>query len=177
MILQNSSAAAVDTFASTGTITIATGQSYTGAGAVTLSSGASTALTITGNAASTWSTSAGAITITSGSGNIILNADNSATGNVQVGVGNGGAGSTTPDLLVLDDKSTTGDPTEVNGAMYYNVSTGTLRCGEEGTWENCAGAVSYTHLDVYKRQVLLPLRPHQTYPRRIGLTVKLRAML
>jgi len=142
LVLQNSSAAAVDTFASTGTITIASGQSYTGAGAVTLSSAASTALTITGNAASTWSTSAGAITITSGSGNIILNAGGASAANVQVGVGNGGAGSTTPDLLVLDDKSSTGDPTAVNGAMYYNVSTGNLRCAVVGTWENCGGLLA-----------------------------------
>jgi hypothetical protein len=46
-------------------VSIAAGQSCTGAGAVTLSSGAGTALTITGNAASTWSTTSGALTMTS----------------------------------------------------------------------------------------------------------------
>jgi len=139
LVLQNSSAAAVDTFASTGTITIASGQSYTGAGAVTLSSAASTALTITGNAASTWSTSAGAITITSGSGNIILNAGGASAANVQIG---NGTGTSTPDFLVLDDKNTSGDPGAVNGAMYYNTNTGNLRCAVVGTWENCGGLLA-----------------------------------
>ncbi len=142
LVLQNSSAVAVDTFASTGTITIASGDSYTGAGAVTLSSAASTALTITGNAASTWSTSAGAITISSGSGNIILNADAGGTANVQIGAGGGGGGSGTPDLLVVDDKNSTGDPSEVNGAIYYNANTNNLRCGISGTWEDCGGQLA-----------------------------------
>jgi hypothetical protein len=127
---------------SSGTVTIAAGQSYTGSGAVTVSSGAATALTITGNAASTWQTTAGSLKLLTSSGNnIILDAANGATANVQIGVGNGGSGSTTPDLLVLDDKSSTGDPTEVNGAMYYNASTNNFRCGVAGTWENCIGGL------------------------------------
>jgi len=48
-----------------GGVTIGSGSSYTGAGAVTLQSGAGTALTITANAASTWSTTAGALSLTS----------------------------------------------------------------------------------------------------------------
>jgi len=189
--IQNSSTTILDQFDSAGTLTVASGDSYTGFGAVTLSSGAGTALTITGNAASTfsttagdltiqggsgtvslgtstvlsasgalsvestganaltltggaastWSTSAGAITITSGSGNIILDAANGGTANVQIGVGNGGAGSTTPDILVLDDGSLATDPTEVDGGMYYNVSTDSFRCGVAGTWENCIGGL------------------------------------
>ncbi len=100
------------------------------------------AIALTGGAASTWSTTAGSITLTSGSGNIILQpAGTGTTANVQVGAGNGGAGSTTPDLLVLDDKSAAGDPTEVNGAMYYNASTGNFRCGVAGSWENCIGGL------------------------------------
>lgn len=50
-----------------GTVTIAASQSYTGAGALTLQAGASSALTITGNAASTWSTSSGNLSLTSAS--------------------------------------------------------------------------------------------------------------
>ncbi len=55
-----------------GTVTIAAGQSYTGAGAVTVSSGASTALTLTGNAASTWSTSSGNVTIQAGGASKVI---------------------------------------------------------------------------------------------------------
>jgi hypothetical protein len=67
---------------------------------------------------------------------------NTSAGEVIIGAGAGGSGSTTPALLLLDDKSSAGDPTEVNGAMYYNASTGNLRCGVVGTWENCGGLLA-----------------------------------
>ncbi len=108
-----------------------------------LSSAAGTALTITGNATSVWSLSAGSLTLQTASGNNIILQPGTATvtANVQIGAGNGGAGSTTPDLLVLDDNSSGTDPTEVNGAMYYNASTGNFRCGVAGSWENCIGGL------------------------------------
>jgi hypothetical protein len=125
---------------SAGSTTIASGQSYTGAGAVTLSSGGATALTLTGGAASTFSTTAGAITLQSGSGDIVLNAGGAATANIQIGTGDGGAGSADPDLLTLDDLSTgSAAPTEVNGAMYYNAGTNDYECGVAGAWETCSG--------------------------------------
>ncbi|MCW1908302.1 MAG: hypothetical protein KIH63_003080 [Candidatus Saccharibacteria bacterium] len=51
-------------------------------------------------------------------------------------------GDTTADatgaLLVLDEKNTSGDPTGVNGAMYYNSNLGKFRCYENGIWTNCS---------------------------------------
>ena len=48
-----------------------------------------------------------------------------------------GASDTTGVLLVLDDKTSAGDPTGVNGAMYYNSNLGKFRCYESGAWKNC----------------------------------------
>ncbi|HEY8999380.1 MAG TPA: hypothetical protein VIM53_03600 [Candidatus Saccharimonadales bacterium] len=112
-----------------------------------LTSAAATALGITANAASTWQTSTGALTLQSGSGNIILNpAGGSTTASVQIGSGNGGAGSTTPDLLVLDDGSSGSSvPTEVNGALYYNVALKSFMCGENGAWMSCIGGLRFAN--------------------------------
>lgn len=41
-------------------------------------------------------------------------------------------------LLVLDTKTTPGDPTGVNGGIYYNSSSGTARCYESNVWADCA---------------------------------------
>jgi hypothetical protein len=62
-------------------------------------------------------------------------------GQVQIGTG---AGSATPGLLVLDSKNTTGDPTGVNGAMYYNSNDLKFRCYRNGAWENCGQTQDYT---------------------------------
>ncbi|MFA4937174.1 MAG: hypothetical protein WC575_02725, partial [Patescibacteria group bacterium] len=59
------------------------------------------------------------------------------TANVQIGAG--GAGSATPDLLVLDVKSDAGDPTGTEGAMYYNESVNKFRCFENSAWSDCVG--------------------------------------
>lgn len=45
-------------------------------------------------------------------------------------------------VLVLDTKNTAGDPTGVNGAMYYNSNLGKFRCYEGGAWTNCITAPS-----------------------------------
>jgi hypothetical protein len=52
-----------------------------------------------------------------------------------------GGTSGTPILLVLANKNTAGDPTEVDGAMYYNSSTKNFRCGQSGFWTNCIGGL------------------------------------
>ena len=40
-------------------------------------------------------------------------------------------------LLVLDTKTTEGDPTGANGAMYYNSDAAKFRCYEAGEWKDC----------------------------------------
>ncbi|MSU74672.1 hypothetical protein EXS57_02745 [Candidatus Kaiserbacteria bacterium] len=87
---------------------------YTGAGAVTLQSGSAANLSLLGG--------------TSGQ-----------TQNVQIGAG--GAGNTTPDLFVLDAKSTAGDPTGVAGGAYFNVSANKSKCFENSAWTSCSGWV------------------------------------
>lgn len=46
-------------------------------------------------------------------------------------------GDTTGVLLVLDTKTSSGDPTGVNGGMYYNSNSGKFRCYENSAWKNC----------------------------------------
>lgn len=47
------------------------------------------------------------------------------------------AGDTTGTLLVLGNKTNSGDPTGTAGAMYYNSSTGVFRCYEGSAWADC----------------------------------------
>ena len=62
------------------------------------------------------------------------------TSALQVVIGAGATGETTPSLLVLDNQTgSSSDPTEVNGAMYYNATTNTFRCGVAGAWQTCSG--------------------------------------
>jgi hypothetical protein len=56
--------------------------------------------------------------------------------NSRVYVGNPTADSTGA-VLVLDTKNTSGDPTGVNGAMYYNSNSGRFRCYEASAWRDC----------------------------------------
>ena len=55
---------------------------------------------------------------------------------IQVGTADGNA-----TLLVLDQKTSAGDPDGVDGAMYYNSSMGKFRCyegtGVNGKWKDC----------------------------------------
>lgn len=60
-----------------------------------------------------------------------------------VTIGTSDANATT---LVLDTKTSTGDPTGVDGAMYYNSNAGKFRCYQAGAWQDCV-----TPLPVYKR--------------------------
>lgn len=99
---------------------------------------------ISGNSASSLQTTSGTLSITSASastwgtvtGNLTLQVGGSgATANIQIGAG--GAGSETPDLLVLDNKNTIGDPAGTAGALYYNSNLGQFRCFG-GSWTNCA---------------------------------------
>jgi hypothetical protein len=141
-----------------GTVTIAAGQSYTGAGAVTVSSGGSnTQLTIdsagtgtiavgtdanaetinlgTGAAAKTVAlgstNSSSTTTVQSGSGNIQLQSNGTGAGSIFIG---DTSATTTPDILVVGNKSNAGDPTGANGAIYYN-SSNKFMIYENGTWK------------------------------------------
>ena len=58
------------------------------------------------------------------------------TTNSRIYVGDSAA-DTTGVILVLDTKSSTGDPTGVNGAMYYNSGLQVFRCYENGAWRSC----------------------------------------
>jgi hypothetical protein len=70
-------------------------------------------------------------TIQGGTGNVnLLSADL-----IQVGVSD-----TTATLFVLDTKTSSGDPTGVDGAMYYNSNSGKFRCKQAGAWSDCVAA-------------------------------------
>ena len=77
-------------------------------------------------------------TISTTVGNLSLDVQGSATSGF-VQIGSGSTGSATPDLLVVDTKSDAGDPTGSNGAMYYNKSSGKLRCFQGSVWVDCTG--------------------------------------
>lgn len=47
-------------------------------------------------------------------------------------------------LLVLDTKNTAGDPTGLNGGLYYNSTTGKVRCQESGYWQDCGPSTTRT---------------------------------
>ncbi len=131
----------------------AAGVTVVGGGAFTLNSGSATALTLDGGTTGSInigtssnaktitignSTGATALNLNAGTGNINLQvAGTSTTGKVQIGAG--GSGSTTPDLFVLDVKSTSGDPTGTDGAMYYNTNSDVFRCYQNGGWVDCIG--------------------------------------
>ncbi len=53
-----------------------------------------------------------------------------------------GTSDTTGTLLVLDTKTNSGDPSGVNGGLYYNSNAGKFRCYEAGSWANCITSTS-----------------------------------
>lgn len=82
------------------------------------------------------SDSATAFQIKNNGGAALLVADTTSNFALKVGGGDVSPGAT-PALLVLDYKNTTGDPTGVDGAMYYNSSLDKFRCREGGIWKDC----------------------------------------
>ena len=58
-------------------------------------------------------------------------------------------GDTTPDttgvVFVLDTKTDAGDPTGIDGAMYYNSSMKAFRCYQNGVWRSCLGGLVYAN--------------------------------
>lgn len=68
-------------------------------------------------------------------GSNVLSTDTSSK---LVVIGSGANGSASPSLLVLDNETgTTADPAVLNGAMYYNATTRSFRCGVASNWQNC----------------------------------------
>jgi N-acetylneuraminic acid mutarotase len=63
------------------------------------------------------------------------------TGNTAVRIGSSTA-DTTGVVLILDTKNSAGDPTGVNGAMYYNSNLSKFRCYQGGAWEDCISGYS-----------------------------------
>jgi parallel beta-helix repeat protein len=63
------------------------------------------------------------------------------TANTMVRIGSTIADSTGV-VLVLDTKNTSGDPTGVDGAMYYNSSLKAFRCYQAGEWRSCIGGLA-----------------------------------
>ena len=51
-----------------------------------------------------------------------------------------GTSDTTGTLLVLDTKTDTGNPTGVNGAMYYNSDENKFKCYQNSAWVDCIGS-------------------------------------
>lgn len=55
---------------------------------------------------------------------------------------------TTGALLVLDTKNNAGDPSVVNGAMYYNSSLNSLRCAQGSIWVSCVGGLAAANTSI-----------------------------
>ncbi|MFZ1249619.1 MAG: hypothetical protein WAQ24_04860, partial [Candidatus Saccharimonadales bacterium] len=87
--------------------------------------------------------SAAAFAIQSSSGTSLFTAD---TTNSRVYVGPV-AGDTTGVILILGNKTTAGDPTGLEGAMYYNSATKDFRCYANSGWKNCNG-LSYETVEL-----------------------------
>lgn len=64
------------------------------------------------------------------------------TTNLRIQIGAASADATAV-VLVLDTKNTSGDPTGVDGAMYYNSASQTFRCYQNG-WRACIGGAVKT---------------------------------
>ncbi len=117
------------------------------ASTATISSAATYGLNLTGSADSVWKTATtGTITIQAVSTDTQMILDNSGANYKTITVG---MSNSTATLLVLDTKTTSGDPTGgTAGGMYYNSNTSQFRCYQAGTWKNCLGTLAATNIAV-----------------------------
>jgi hypothetical protein len=76
---------------------------------------------------------AAALLVQNSSNVSLLTADASAT-KVQIG---SSSTDSTGVLLVLDSFNSATEPTEVDGAMYYNTALNSFRCGRSSVWVDC----------------------------------------
>ncbi len=51
-------------------------------------------------------------------------------------------------LFQLDQSSSASDPTEIDGGMYYNTSSQSFRCGQNGRWRSCVSGVLFANTTV-----------------------------
>ncbi|MGH7197009.1 MAG: hypothetical protein ACREGJ_04595 [Candidatus Saccharimonadales bacterium] len=119
-----------------------------GWGGIYMTTGFINSLVLDGNGAATFQASDGttAFRVLNNSGvpQFVIDTTNSRSY-----VGNPTADSTGA-LLVLDTKNTAGDPTGVNGSMYYNSNSGKFRCYQGSSWEDCIGTneIAWTNLTI-----------------------------
>ncbi|MFZ1249605.1 MAG: hypothetical protein WAQ24_04790 [Candidatus Saccharimonadales bacterium] len=112
-----------------GSVTAGSSMSFSAASAASIQSASSQALNVTGNAASTFSTSAGQLTVQSGSGTLSLGSSTALTANAGLTIS-----SATTNALTLDSGTTGG----VNLGTNANAKTITIG--------NTTGATSIAHL-------------------------------
>jgi hypothetical protein len=128
----------------TGTQTFAGNKTFSGTLNVTGAVSIASSLNVTGGATfGSNVTMAGAGLEFSGVATDITTAGNqdltiapNGTGNIVLGVSD-----TTAQLLVLDTKTSSGDPTGIAGGMYYNSNSGKFRCYQNGAWGDCLSSV------------------------------------
>ena len=74
-----------------------------------------------------------------------------------------GGGDTNQDggatLIVLDNKNTSGDPTGVNGAMYYNANSNKFRCYEASEWKDCISSQNAQNSYYYNNDFMYSVAP------------------
>ncbi len=129
-------------------ITVGSTIKPTSSGALTVQSNGANTLTLDAGGAAginIGTTNANAVTLGSNGGTSTATIQG-GTGGVSITSGANivlGTSNTTGTLLVLDDKTGSGDPTGVVGGMYYNSNRGKFRCFEydsnssSGYWRDC----------------------------------------
>ncbi len=106
-------------------------------------SGANNVLQITASGTALFkanTTSATAFQIQSSSSVNLLTVDTSSSTPFKLQVGSATANANQI-LFIVNNYNTATEPGEVDGAMYYNSSTNSFRCGQSGAWAGCLGGL------------------------------------
>jgi hypothetical protein len=106
-------------------------------------------LSVTGDVAiTTPSNSTQSFQILDSSSNVLLKVDSASTPQaVKIGGGDTSVNDT-PAFLQLDNKTSSADPTGIEGAMYYNGATRSFRCYGDGTWRSCVSGVVFANTSI-----------------------------
>lgn len=81
-----------------------------------------------------------------------------------------GASDTTGTQLVLDVKTDAGDPTGIDGGMYYSTNSDKFRCFENGAWGDCGTSTRYVTADVANSTTTFADVTGLTFPVTSGFT-------